>query len=359
MNKKVVIVGGGYVGTELAQSLERYCDVTLVERKKFFCHAPAMIRSLVQPDLLEKALFPYDKLLQRGQVMQASVMAVSESGVTLENGKALAADAIVVATGSSHDTAFKAPGASVDDLRAANRALAQQIEGAASIAIIGGGALGVELAGEIKAVRPQKHVTLVSDSSLTDGYDPRLGQGLEAKLGLLGVEVITGQKAVDLPQTRGAFAGPVRLADGREIAAELVIPALGSTPNTALLDPLPGVEKTADGRVRNDRWMRPSELPNVFAAGDAADNGDQMTIVGASRQTPWLARNLRNFLAGKRMDLTPAYGPWRRPPLLVPLGEHVGQSILPVVGLVGSRTTRLVKGRDLFLPKYRKLFRTG
>ncbi|SDI57437.1 NADH dehydrogenase, FAD-containing subunit [Aliiruegeria lutimaris] len=359
MSKKVVIVGGGYVGTELAQSLERYCDVTLVERKQFFCHVPVMIRSLVQPELFEQALFPYDKLLQTGRVVQASAAEVNESGVTLEDGKTLGADAIVVATGSSHDTAFKAPGASVEELREANRALAQQIEGASSIAIIGGGALGVELAGEIKALRTHKQVTLVSDTPLIDGYDPRLGQGLEAKLGLLGVEVITGRTAVDLPQTRGAFPGPIRLDDGREIAADLVIPALGSTPNTALLDPLPGVEKTADGRVRNDRWLRPSALPNVFAAGDAVDSGDHMTIVGASRQTPWLARSLRNFLAGKRTDRTAAYGPWRNAPLLVPLGEHVGQSILPVVGLVGSRTTRLVKGRYLFLPKYRKLFRTG
>ena len=359
MHKKVVIVGGGYVGTELAQSLDRYLDVTLVERKEFFCHAPVMIRSLVQPDLLEQALFPYDRLLQNGRVVRANASGVSDSGVTLDDGKVLAADAIVVATGSSHDTAFKAPGASVDDLREANRALSRQIEIAASIVIVGGGALGVELAGEIKAVRAVKQVTLVSDTPLTDGYDPRLGQQLERKLALLGVEVFVGQQAVDLQQRRGAFPGPVKLADGREIAADLVIPALGSTPNTALLDPLPGVEKTADGRVRNDRWMRPSELPNIFAAGDAADNGDHMTIVGASRQTPWLARNLRNFLSGKRMDLTPAYGPWRRAPLLVPLGEHVGQSILPVVGLVGSRTTRLVKGRDLFLPKYRKMFRTG
>ena len=46
--------------------------MTLVEpRKEVFCHAPVMIRSLVQPDLVEQALFPYDRLLQNGQVVKA------------------------------------------------------------------------------------------------------------------------------------------------------------------------------------------------------------------------------------------------------------------------------------------------
>lgn len=359
MAGQVVIVGGGYLGCELAHALDAHLAVTLIEPREAFTHTPAMIRGVVQPGLVERALFPYDRLLKNGEVIAARASAVDETGVTLADGKRVAADAIVVATGSRHATAFKPSGDSVDSLRKASSALHKAVEDAGSIAILGGGALGVELAGEIRAVRPQKSVTLISDSQLLDGYGARLGRELSRKLDTLGVEIAVGPRAVDLPETHAPFPGPVRLEDGREIAVDLVIPALGAMPENTLLDPLPGVRKGADGRVMTDRWMRPSELPNVFAAGDAADNGDPMTIVGASRQVPWLARAVRTLLAGKRMDLSPAYLPWRRPPILVPLGEHMGNSILPIVGLVGSGTTRLVKGRDLFLPKYNKLFRTS
>lgn len=359
MAGRVIIIGGGYIGAELARALDLQADVMLVEQRDRFCHTPVMIRALVRPELVEKALFPYDSLLRRGKVVQARAASVDGGGVTLDDGRRLEAEAIVVATGSRHGAAFKPINEDVEGLRAASRSLHDAVESAGSIAILGGGALGVELAGEIRAVRPQKRVTLISDTDLLPGYAPKLGKALARKLDTLGASLVLGQKAVDLPSLSEPFAGPVRLADGSEIEADLVIPALGARPETPLLDSLDGVRKSSDGRVLCDRWMRPSDLSNVFAAGDAADNGDPMTIVGTSRQVLWLTRAIRNHLAGRNLDRTPGYLPWSRPPILVPLGEHMGNSILPLVGFVGSGPTRLVKGRDLFLPKYRKLFRTG
>ncbi|MFV0335481.1 MAG: NAD(P)/FAD-dependent oxidoreductase [Tropicimonas sp.] len=356
MAKRVVIVGGGYVGAELARALERRADVTLVEQREAFCHAPALIRATISPDLLERALLPYDRLLERGNVVRARAISVDGAGVTLADGRRLAADIIVIATGSTHGRAFKARGQSVEGLRGASRALHEAVTQATEIAIVGGGALGVELAGEIRAARPRKRVTLISDTPLLHGYPPRLGRDLARRLDALGVDCITGARAVELPGGAEPFAGPVTLEDGRVIAADLTIPALGSTPSTTLLETLPGLRKGPDGRALTDGWMRPSALPNVFAAGDAAENGDAMTIVGVSRQVPWLTRAIAGLLEGKPPERGPAYAPWPRPPILVPLGPHMGASILPVVGLVGSGPTRMIKGRDLFVPKYRRLF---
>ena len=357
MAGRVVIVGGGYLGAELARALDRRADVTLIEERDAFCHAPAMIRATVAPDLLERAFLPYDRLLERGRVVHARAASVDAGGVTLTDGGRVDADFIVIATGSGHGSAFKPIGADVDSLRQASRSLHDAVERAATIAIVGGGALGVELAGEIRAASPEKRVTLVSDTPLLTGYLPRLGQELARQLDTLGVDCLIGRKAAALPSRTEAFAGPLDLEGGGSIAADLVIPALGSRPVTDLLDPLPGARKGADGRMRTDGWMRPSALPNIFAAGDAADNGDGMTIVGTSRQVPWLARTIGALLSGKAIERLPVYAPWVSPPILVPLGPHLGSSLLPVVGLVGSGPTRMIKGRDLFLPKYRRLFR--
>ena len=55
---RLVIVGGGYLGSGLAKSLEAEMDVTLIERATHFTHAPAMIRAMVNPKLLDLALIP-------------------------------------------------------------------------------------------------------------------------------------------------------------------------------------------------------------------------------------------------------------------------------------------------------------
>ncbi len=359
MAGRVIIVGGGYVGTELAQALDTEADVTLIEPREAFVHSAAMIRAVVKPDLVEQALFPYDRLLARGTVLRARAASVSAQSVTLETGRVIEGDVIVVATGSSYAAPFKPTGDTVDSLRTSNAAAHAAVRDARHVAIVGAGAVGSELAGEIKAVSPATAVTLISDlASLFPTYPARLGTDLLKKLDLLGVEVILGQSAVGLERTDAPFSGPLTLTDGRQIDSDLVFPATGAIPQTHLLDPLPGVTHGADGRVLTDKWMRPSDHPNLFVAGDAADNGDGMTIVGASRQTPWLARIIRGVLSGKPAERMVGYMPWGRAPILLPLGEHLGSSFMPLVGLVGNGPTRLIKGRFLFLPKYGKLFKT-
>lgn len=54
----LVIVGGGYIGVELAQGLQETFDVSLVEPRDAFVHAPAMLRALVDPAVRESALIP-------------------------------------------------------------------------------------------------------------------------------------------------------------------------------------------------------------------------------------------------------------------------------------------------------------
>lgn len=356
MAGKVVIVGGGYIGSELAQALDSVANVTLVEARDAFVHTPATIRAVVKPDLLNQAILPYDRLLRNGKVLRGGATSVAGSGVTLSDGTLLPADFIVLATGSRYAAPFKPDGDSVATLRSGNRDAHARLREASRIAIVGAGAVGTELAGEIRSAMPGKSVTLVSDEPLFfPGYPRRLETEIRRKLDMLGVEIVAGQRAVNLPTSQAPFEGDLELVDGRRIAADLVFPVTGARPVTDLFRTLPDTQSGPDGRILTDHWMRPSSLPNVFAAGDAADNGDAMTIVGASRQTPWLARVLRALLAGKTLERQTSYKPWHNPPILLPLGEHVGSSSLPF-GVVGNAPTRFFKGKSLFLPKYRKQF---
>lgn len=354
--KRIVIIGGGYAGSELAQSLDQDFDVTLVEPKEAFVHAPAMIRSLVEPSLVAAATFPYDNLLKRGTLLRDRATAVDGQGVSLASGGYVPADFVVVATGSTNGAAFKPQEHDLDDFRNEQADLHAKIRAASSIVIVGAGAVGTELAGEIAQALSGKSVTLISSSNhLFPNKPARLGRTLQKKLTEMGVEVIFGEKVTDLQSDRQPFAGAITLTSGRQLSADLVIPAIGARIETGLLRTLPGVEVASDGRVPVDGYLRPSELDNVFAAGDVIDCGDDATIVSTGRQVPWLAKTLKAVAAGKSLSEMATYKPWKSAPILVPLGPNRGSSFLGFA-TVGDWVTRKVKGAELFIPKYRKLF---
>ncbi|MEO0543253.1 MAG: NAD(P)/FAD-dependent oxidoreductase [Pseudomonadota bacterium] len=356
---RVVIVGGGNAGVELAKALEGHMKVSLIERADAFTHAPAMIRAMVDPRLLDQALIPYHKALSTGAIVKGEATKVDSSGVTLSDGTKVAADYVVLATGSANLPAFKSQNGDIPGLRDANAAWHKALVDASSIAIIGAGAVGTELAGEIASAMPAKSVSLISsDDKLFPTFPQKLGTSLMKKLRAMNVDVVLGERATELPDWTAPSGGTVTLSSGRAINADLIVPTVGSKLNVGLADTLPDVKRGPDKRLIVDQWMRPSSLPNVFAAGDAADNGDLMTIVGISRQVPWLAKLLKAVAAGQSIESQSPYKPWGKAPILVPLGPKRGSSFL-MIATLGDWVTSMMKGRDLFLSKYRKLLGQG
>lgn len=356
MSQKIAIIGGGHIGTELAKALDDTADVTMIEPRSHFVHAPAMIRAVVDPSLLDRALIPYDRLLTNGRVIASRATGIDANGVTLDDGARVEADQIVVATGSGNAMPFKPQGADIAGLKADNQRIHQQLKAARSIGIVGAGAVGTELAGEIAHAMPDKKVTLISsDYALFPTMPSKLGTSLAAKLRKAGVTLILGQKAENLKSLTEPYAGTLQLADGSQHDFDLIFPVIGSRANSEVLETLAGVEKSTANRIRVDPWMRPSSLPNVFAAGDVADAGDAMTIVAISRQLPWLKTALSGLAEGKAIEDIKPYKPWgSKAPILVPLGPKLGNSFLGLF-TAGDFLTSRIKGKDLFLKKRAKL----
>ncbi|QXT39885.1 NAD(P)/FAD-dependent oxidoreductase [Gymnodinialimonas ceratoperidinii] len=357
MSTRIAIVGGGYVGIDLATAFDDSADVTLIEPRSHFVHTPAMIRAVVDPSLTERALIPYDKLLTHGRVVQARAVGLDAGGVTLEDGTRIEADLIVVGTGSSNASPFKPDGDDIAGLREANRRAYERLKAAKTVGIIGAGAVGTELAGEIAHAMPDKEITLISDEEALFPKKPDgLGKALARKLRKAGVRLILGQKAENLESTRAPFSGELKLSDGSEHRFDLIFPVLGAKPISGLLEALPDTKTARSGRVEVDPWLRPSPaLPNVFALGDVAETGDGMTVVGATRQLVWLKATLKQVMAGRAVEDLLQYAPWgSKAPILIPLGPKRGNSFLGLF-TVGNFITRMLKGEDLFIKKYQKM----
>lgn len=358
--KRVIIIGGSYAGFTLARSLDGAAEVTLIEPRDRFVHNVAAMRAIVEPKLFEKIAIPYDRLLKRGKVVRARAVEVGDRSVKLADGRTIEGDIIVVATGSSYASPFKPKGDDVAGMIAASRAAHEQLRAAKSVAIVGAGAVGTELAGEIAAGMRGKAVTLISSTpTLFPGFAPGLGRKLEAQLKRMGVTLRLGATARGLKQMDAPFAGRVEMNGGAPVEADLVFPVVGAKPVTDLLRPLPGAKFDAIGRAEVDGWLRPSSHPNVFALGDAIAVGDGMTIVAIMRQQPWLTKTIKAVLAGKKAESLARYTPWPTPPILIPLGAKKGASVLPLTRkgvAVGRFLTSAIKGRTLFIPRYQKEF---
>jgi NADH dehydrogenase FAD-containing subunit len=357
--RAVIIVGGGYAGVALAKKLDRNADVILVEPRDAFIHNVAAIRAVVDPTLLKKIILPYGNLLKRGRVIRERAATIEDRTVILQSGTRLTADVVAVATGSSYAQPFKPKTENASDFVSSIDSTHRSLIEASRIAIAGAGAVGVELAGEIAVGMKGKRVTLVSDgSSLFPSDTKGLGRSLEAQLRKLGVTLRLGVRA----QTDGLldqpFSGPLLLATGETIPADLSIPALGSHPVTGLLRTAGDISFDRLGRVKVDSWLRPLGRGNFFSLGDCASTGDAMTIVAITRQVPWLAKTILAVLQGARVEQLPHYTPWPAPPILLPLGPTQGASVLPLGAGVatGPFFTSAFKGKGLFISKYRKEF---
>lgn len=358
---KVAIVGGGYAGYSLAHLLDPHVDVTLIEAREAFVHNVAAIRAIVEPGLLERIIIPYDELLKRGRVIRGRAASIDHSGVKLADGSRIEADAMIIATGSHYAAPFKPQGDNIAELTQNLRDVARQVSAAEQIVIVGAGAVGVELAGEIKAKHPDKAVALVSDQPrLFPMYPANLHAKLLKRLSAIKVALHLGQKASGLVRTDMPHVGEITLADGTRLAG-LIIPAIGARIADSPAHDLPNVDRKPNGQIGVDRWLRPSSLPNVFAIGDLAATGEGMTVVATTRQTPWLAKTVRKMAGGKPVESLPAYAPWKTPPILLPLGPSIGASVLPIGGglVVGDGLTSAIKGKDLFIPRYQKEFGFG
>lgn len=136
--------------------------LTLIGSRDFYMHIPARMRMMVSPlDYLENsALMPYTHLFDRvgkykqGAVTQVKKKADGKSGtVVLASGEELPWDVLLLCPGNVWEGAIKLPDKKeeVHDFLDGWR---KKSEKADKVVLVGGGAVGYELAGELRMVYP-------------------------------------------------------------------------------------------------------------------------------------------------------------------------------------------------------------
>ena len=305
MPDKILIIGGGFAGFWAAVAARRVAGdraaVTLVSPEPMLEIRPRLYEA--RPETLAVDLLPLLGKIDIGFVPGAAVgLDAGSITVTLWAGERLAYDRLVVATGSrmkrppvqGAEAAFSVDNqaeATLFDARLAE--IAREIA-APTIAVVGAGFTGIELALELRdrlkahgadAAAERARLVLIDRA---DSVGPELGSGprpvIEMALAAAGVELRLGAAV------RGLAADRVSFAEGGDLAADAVVLATGmeAAPFAAQL---PGLRDKL-GRVVVDGALKAPGAPDIFVAGDAAsaDTGDGHSTLQSCQHAGQLGR---------------------------------------------------------------------
>lgn len=228
---------------------------------------------------------------------------------------------------------------------------------AQKILIVGGGTVGVEVAGEITTEYPGKPLTIVHDDPEgLLGPTPRskpedqfyqaptygkLSTSLEKQLAARNVDVILNE-LVDLPE--GLKSGLLdkmttfKTQSGKhEIEADCVFVSIGNRANSQIVkDVDPGALSEVQSRILVDNFFRVRASSKTspmdgqyYALGDVSAIPDWKTVVCVMNQAPALAKIL---LAEIRGVAPSPYTPSPQSAICVPLGTQGGAGVIPALG---------------------------
>ena len=352
----VVVIGGGYGGINVAKALDAQVEVVLIEPKDAFVHNVGALRALVEPTFAPRIFLPYDHLLIRGHVVQDRAVEVTSRQVVLASGEALAPDYVVLASGSTYPFPAKSNAHHSEDAIDNYRAAYDELENASRVLLLGAGAVGIELAGEIVAKWPDKHVTLLDLASdvLGERFRADLRAELRRQLVDRGVELVLGESLDRLPPTVASEPATFTVAtsSGHEITADIWFQCFGVTPVSDFLKGDLAAARRADGFVTVGPTLQVAGHENVFAIGDVSTADAKMAGM-AGRQAQVVAENIIKLVDG-RADLA-AYKPYG-PAIIVPIGPEGGSGQLPGQEELSSReTVATIKGRDLMADRYAEI----
>ncbi|MEV6910963.1 FAD-dependent oxidoreductase [Amycolatopsis sp. NPDC051071] len=355
MTTTVAVIGGGYGGTTAAKELDKFTDVVLIEPREDFVHHVAALRGLVDPEWTDRLFFPYARLLDRGRVIRDRAASVDQGGVTLGSGERLTPDYLVLATGSAYPFPAKIDFGDSASAKAKIRATREELAGAERVLLLGAGPVGLELAGEIKAVWPEKAVTIVDPAErILPGFPDEFRAEVRRQLNELGVDLLLGTSLTESPASEPGHAKTFTsgLTGGGEVTADLWFQCFGGTPHTAYLDGDLAAARRPDGQVDVTAELLVTGQRRVFALGDITALPEAKLAKSAGEHAEVVVANIRALVTGGELRTYTPGGPM----ISLPLGPSGGATYTEEAGVLDAATTSQIKGSHMMVSRFEELF---
>jgi NADH dehydrogenase len=300
--KKILVIGGGFAGINLAKHLAEHDEfnITLADKNNYNFFPPLLYQ--VATGFLEASniSYPFRKMFQgkkniRFRMGELLKVIPEENKVVLSSGE-LEYDYLVLATGTESNyfglenvKKNAIPMKTVNDALEMRNYLLQQLEIATvttdkaerekllTIVIAGGGPTGVEVSGmlaemrkfiirkdypEFRGAKDQSHIYLIdggaqllspmTQKSQKDTYSALLKLGVEIKLNI---------------QVKDYVDDTVILSNGEHIQTKTLIWAAGVS--AKIVDGIPATSYGKGKRLLTDEFNKVEDTSNIYAIGDA------------------------------------------------------------------------------------------
>jgi len=309
-----VVIGGGFTGASVAKQLQKEFHVTLIDSKEYFEFTPGILRVLVNPEHMKKIQVKHTEYLNRGKFICGNVSEVSKTHVNVNN-KRINFDYLVIASGSNYSTPIKNAHAILASRGSILKRYHDKLKKASSVAIIGGGVVGVELASEICTQFPEKEITILESGERLIGRNhPRAIFYAHNFLQERGVRIIFNEI---IKKENGKYA--ITNKETR-IEGDLIFICTGIVRNSDFMKKHFSSKLAPQGAIKVDNYLRVKGEENIFTGGDITDIAEEKTAQSAEKQANVIVRNIRNFEAKKPLV---TYHPKRRP-MVISLGKWDG-----------------------------------
>ncbi|AWU45829.1 NAD(P)/FAD-dependent oxidoreductase [Blattabacterium punctulatus] len=337
--KRVVIIGAGFSGLQVAKKLRRdKFQVVLIDKNNYHTFQPLLYQVAtagLEPDSIAHAIRTIIKKTKNFFFRLANVhfINIKEKKIHTNVG-ILSYDYLIIATGSitnyfgnKNIEFFSLPMKSIPEALNIRSLILQDFEYALltknskereklmTFVIIGGGPTGVELAGALAEMKkyvlqndyPDLNIQrmnihlLQASSRLLDGMSEKSAKQAFKNLEELGVNIWLNCLVKD-------YDGEIVFMDkNRKIESSNVIWAAGV--KGAIIKGFIKEDIMNGQRILVDNYLKTLRYPNIFAIGDIAyiiknkyyPNGHPMTVQPAIQQGNWLAKNFNYFLLDNKL----------------------------------------------------------
>ncbi|UCZ52538.1 NAD(P)/FAD-dependent oxidoreductase [Bacillus shivajii] len=351
--RKLLILGGGYGGLRVIQKLlsssgMHDTSITLIEKEPYHS-LKTEFYALAAGTVADKHLrmsFPNDVRLEL-KFETVSEIVLEENLVRLANDEELSYDDLVIGLGCE-DKYHNVPGApehtlSIQSMRKARKTYQalQSIQVNGTVAIVGAGLSGVELASELRESRPDLNVKLFDrGKNILSMFPPKLYNYVTEWLVDNGVEIINEANITKVEEN-------TLYNHDEPVYADAIIWTAGIQANRLVRDL--DVEKDGMGRVVVTKYHEAPGYDNVFVIGDCAKLDHAPSAQLAEAQAEQVSMLLEKKWNGEEYpDELPKI---KLKGVLGSLGKKHGFGLMGEKALTG-RVPRVLKSGVLWMYKY-------
>ncbi len=334
--KKLVFVGAGHAHLTALSRLETFTkkgyEVTVISTANFHYYSgmgPGMLSGIYQP---QEIRFNIQKLTDSkgGRFLADKVIRIDPVSrrLFLKSNREISYDVVSFNTGSDVPVIASIPSNStiytvkpIEELFKARRRITDDLKnGPLQLAVIGGGAAGVEISSNLWRLVRDHHGTaeihLIARERILNRFEPKIREIVLKKLGKKKIIVSENVAVSDFDKS------VITLEGGKTIPYHFAFLATGVKPSSLFKDS--GIETGEDGGLMVNEYLQSITYPEILGGGDCIyfiKSPLDKVGVHAVRQNQILFNNLHSLLSGGELK---RFLPQKNYLLILNMGDGTG-----------------------------------